>query len=65
MIAITVSPGAVTAAVRPISPWQMALTTSLPAPAIMSKNVPSVGEETTPLERRLVELLHRRELERE
>src|SRR5262245_23675809 len=40
MIAITVSPGAVTAALRPIAPLLLASTTAAPAPASTRKNVP-------------------------
>ena len=44
MIAITVRPGAVTAAPRPIAPWLTALTTGAPAPTTTSRKVPNSSE---------------------
>src|ERR1700735_4131313 len=42
--AITINPGAVTAAPRPIAPWVKAFTTGAPAPASTSRNVPNSSE---------------------
>src|SRR5262245_6580686 len=46
MIAITVRPGAVTAALRPIAPLLLASTTAAPAPASTRKNVPMASEKS-------------------
>src|SRR6476659_4139756 len=44
MIAITISPGAVTAVARLIAPWLLAFTTAPPAPTSTRKKVPSSSE---------------------
>src|ERR1035437_7110513 len=46
MTAITIRPGAVTAAPRPIPPWVKASTTGAPAPARTSRKVPSSSEKS-------------------
>src|SRR4051794_27482691 len=66
MIAMTVSPGAATAAIRLISPLLTALTTEPPAPAHHEQErAEQLGEEAPPLQARIVHIGPRRVLHRE